>query len=85
MTVTILVNFLITIGDVEINAPRTLTCVIVETKVSVMNTGPDIIAAPTLAAHEAEALSHVPKARCWTSVSLVRTGVATLAMTPPCI
>ena len=85
MTVTILVNFLITIGVVEINASGVLTCVNVETKVSVMNTAPGIIAAPIPAAHGVDARSHVPEARCWTSVSLAMMGDVILVIKPLCI
>ena len=79
-----IVNILIPNGDVEISAPILLTCVNVETKLSVMNSDPTNIAAPTPAAHGVKARSHVPEARCWTSVSLV-TGDVTQAITPPYI
>ena len=82
MTVTILV---VMHGDVEISAPGVLTCVNVETKLSVMNTAPAIIAAPAPAAHGVKARSHVPEAGCWTSVRLVKTGDVTQAISPPCI
>ena len=79
MNVTILVSN----GDVEISAPRILICVNVETKLSVMKSPLAIIAAPTTAAHGAQARSHVPEAGCWTSMSLVKTGDVTPAMTVP--
>ena len=82
MSVTILA--VVITGDVEINVPGGLTCVNVETKLYVMNSGPNNIAAPTPAAQRVKARSHVPEARCWTSVSLVR-GDVTPAMSPPCI
>ena len=80
MIVTILPN-----GDVEISAPGLLTFVNVETKLSVMKSSPANIAAPTQAAHRVKARSHVPEARCRTSVRLVKTGDVTPAITPPCI
>ena len=63
MIVTILV---IKLGDVEISAPTgiRIACVNVGTKLSVMKSAPANIAAPTLAAHGAQARSHVPEARC---------------------
>ena len=80
----ITVPILITIGDVEINVPCGLTCVNVETQLSVMNPLAANIAAPTPAANKAEARSHVPEAGCWTSVRLARMGDVTPAMIPPC-
>ena len=61
MNVTILV---IRFGGVEISAPGGLTCVNVETKLSVLNSASAIIAAPTPAAHGAMTRSHVPEAGC---------------------
>ena len=60
MTVTIMV----TNGDVGIIASGRLTCVNVETLLSVGNSPPAIIAAPTSAAQRAETRSHVPEAGC---------------------
>ena len=81
MTVTILV---IRFGGVEISAPGGLTCVNVETQLSVMNPLAANIAAPTPAANKAEARLHVPEAGCWTSVRLARMGDVTPTMIPPC-
>ena len=68
-------------GDVEISAPKCLTFVNVETLLSVGNSAAAIIAAPAPAAHGRDARSHVLEAGCWKSVSLVRTGYVTPAMT----
>ena len=72
-------------GDVEISAQRGLNCVNVETNFSSGESAPANIAVPTPAAQRVKAGSHVPEARCWTSVSLVRTGDVTPAMRQPCI
>ena len=76
---------LVSIGDVETNAPFGMKCVNVETLLSVMKNYPAIIAAPTPTAHGAMARSHVPEAGCWRPLRLVRTAIVTPAMTPPCI
>ena len=76
-------TILVADGDVEISVSGVLTCVNVETKLSVMKSAPANIAAPTPDAHGTDTRSHVPEAGCWTSVSLVRTGDVTPAMIPP--